>query len=195
VGFDVREFNSSDENRLREFWTVAQDCWLKLYGSYYPTAAAINGHNPAGGCFFSMSCEYRVMVPKSKIGLSGARLGIAMPLPIILAMQSVLTPRNTELAITSGTLFTTEEALSIGLIDEIAEDKTDAIRKCVAFLDRFKKIPPNARASTKLVLRKKHLDEIANNRKRDVDEFVAAVTSPEAKQSFEFFLDPSKKKQ
>ncbi|KAG5675602.1 hypothetical protein PVAND_005494 [Polypedilum vanderplanki] len=195
VGFDVREFNSSDENRLREFWTVVQDCWLKLYGSYYPTAAAITGHNPAGGCFFSMSCEYRVMVSKSKIGLSGARLGIAIPLPIILSMRSILSPHATELAITTGKLFTTEEALKIGLIDEIAEDKEDALRKCERFLDRFKKIPPNARALTKQAIRKKELDEIANNRKRDVDEFIAAVTSHEAKESFEIFLDPSKYKE
>lgn len=77
-----------DPKRIREFWRKAQDCWVKLFGSLYPTASAINGHNPAGlkifllkhlchekystaGCFFTMACEYRVMVPNSKIGLSG----------------------------------------------------------------------------------------------------------------------------
>lgn len=133
------------------------------------------------------------MVAKSKIGLSGARLGIAMPLPIILAMKSVLSSRATELAITSGTLFSTDEALNIGLIDEIADDKADAIRKCVAFLDRFKKIPPQARGITKQMIRKKEIDEIANNRQRDIDEFVAAVRSPEAQKQFEIFLNPSSK--
>lgn len=71
VGFDVRELYKPDLQRIREFWRVVQDCWLKLYGSLYPTAAAINGHNPAAGCFFTMACEYRVMLPNSKIGLSG----------------------------------------------------------------------------------------------------------------------------
>lgn len=29
-------------DRLKAFWTSLQDVWLKLYGSPYPTAAAIN---------------------------------------------------------------------------------------------------------------------------------------------------------
>lgn len=31
-----------DQERLRLFWSALQDVWLKLYGSSFPTAAAIN---------------------------------------------------------------------------------------------------------------------------------------------------------
>lgn len=31
-----------DPEKTRVFWTSLQDVWLKLYGSAFPTAAAIN---------------------------------------------------------------------------------------------------------------------------------------------------------
>lgn len=31
-----------DPERIKQFWTMLQEVWLKLYGSAYPTAAAIH---------------------------------------------------------------------------------------------------------------------------------------------------------
>ena len=107
------EMYKPDETRLREFWTTLQDVWLKLYGSSFPTAAAINGHSPAGGCLLSMCCEYRVMLPKFTIGLNETQLGIVAPSWFQATMKNILPPRVTEMALTLGTMFTTEEALKV----------------------------------------------------------------------------------
>lgn len=56
-----------------------------------------------------------------------------------------------EKALTLGTLFTTDEALKVGLIDEIAQDKTECLLKCEKFLLKFKNISPIAREYSKLV--------------------------------------------
>lgn len=77
-----------------------------------------------------------------------------MPAPIIKTMQSILSTRQSEIAILNGTLFTTEEALKVGLVDEIASDKSDAIIKCEKYLNRLKRIPPNARGKTKQNIRR-----------------------------------------
>lgn len=68
------------------------------------------------------------------------------------------------MALTLGTLFTTEEALKIGLIDEIAKDKTELIQKCESFIGKFKKIPPIARMHTKQV---KIINSRITNHKRE----------------------------
>lgn len=40
----------------------------------------MQGHSPAGGCLFAMSCDYRVMVgPNYTIGLNETKLGIVAP--------------------------------------------------------------------------------------------------------------------
>lgn len=113
AGLDIMEMFKPDETRLREFWTTLQDVWLKLYGSSFPTAAAINGHSPAGGCLLSMCCEYRVMLPKFTIGLNETQLGIVAPSWFQATMKNILPPRTTEMALTLGTMFTTEEALNV----------------------------------------------------------------------------------
>lgn len=73
------EMYKPDPEKVKLFWSTLQEVWLQLYGSTYPTAAAINGHSPAGGCLLALSCEYRVMCPKLTIGLNETRLGIMAP--------------------------------------------------------------------------------------------------------------------
>lgn len=36
------EMYKPQPEKLNRFWTTLQDVWLKLYGSGFPTAAAIN---------------------------------------------------------------------------------------------------------------------------------------------------------
>lgn len=166
-----------DQKRVREFWRSLQDCWIKLYGSPFPTAAAINGHSPAGGCLFAMSCEYRVMLPKYTIGLNETQLGIIAPTWFMATMRNTIPSRVAEMALTLGKLFTTEEALKIGLIDEIAKDKEEAIKKCENFIQKYQKIPSLARSLTKQQCRKNEIKELEDNRDADVELFVEVITN------------------
>lgn len=188
------EMYKPEAERLREFWSTLQDVWLKLYGSPFPTAAAINGHAPAGGCLLAMCCEYRIMLPKYTIGLNETQLGIVAPSWFMATMKNTISSRTAEMALTLGTLFTTEEALKIGLIDEIAVDKADALAKSEAFLNRFKKIPPIARGLTKQSFRNAAIQELELNRSTDVDLFAATVVNPIVQQSLGLYIEALKKK-
>lgn len=188
------EMYKPDPARLRDFWSTLQDVWLKLYGSPFPTAAAINGHSPAGGCLLAMCCEYRVMLPNFNIGLNETQLGIVAPSWFMATMKNVLPLRTAEMALTLGTLFPTDEALRIGLIDEIAADKADAIAKCEKFLTRFKKIPTLARSLTKQHFRIKDIQALEDNRVADIDMFEATVQNPKVQQSLEMYIEALKNK-
>lgn len=183
-----------DPARMRDFWSTLQDVWLKLYGSPFATAAAINGHAPAGGCLLAMSCEYRVMLPKFTIGLNETQLGIMAPTWFIATMRNTVSSRVAEAALTAGTLFTTEEALKAGMIDEIGLDKADALTRCETFLGRFKKISPVARALTKQQFRLKEIRELEDNRAADIDNFVAATNNPKVQQSLGLYIEALKKR-
>lgn len=159
-----------------------------MYGSTYPTAAAINGHAPAGGCFLATCCEYRVMAPNFKIGLNEVHLGVPVPFMVQAAMRNVLSQRKAELALTLGTLFSTAEALKVGLIDEIAADKNEAIVKCEQFLEQFSKIPAEARAITKQAFRAKDTQPLEEIREIDVQQFVASVNQESVQKVIEVYL-------
>ncbi|KAF5304090.1 hypothetical protein FQA39_LY01875 [Lamprigera yunnana] len=153
AGLDFAELLKPDKKRFRQFWDALLHVWIKLYGSSFPTVAIINGHSPAGGCLLSLCCEYRVMVDNYKLGLNETQLGITVPDWLSKAMSNCIGARNTELALTSGRLFSTKEALDINLIDEIAADKEDAMKKTLKFLEVFKATSPMARAYIKNKLR------------------------------------------
>lgn len=194
AGLDIMEMYKPKQERMKQFWSTLQDVWFKLYGSPFPTVAVINGHSPAGGCLLAMCCEYRVMLPNFSIGLNETQLGIVAPTWFQATMRNTLSRREAELALTLGTLFSTDEALKVGLIDEVAASKEEGIAKATSFLDCFKKISPQARSMTKQALRSKDIMELEDNRSQDVDLFVYAVTQPKVQKGLEMYLESLKKK-
>lgn len=188
AGLDIMEMHKPDPERFKQFWYALQDVWMKLYGSPFPTAAAINGHAPAGGCLLSMCCEYRVMVKNFNIGLNETQLGIVAPIWFIKTMLNTISIRDTELALTTGRLFKTDEALEIGLIDEMATDKADALKKANDFFKRFEMIPPIARVYTKDSLRGSDIEDLKKNREKDAQTTLSLITQPKVQQGLEFYL-------
>uniref|UniRef100_A0A182Q126 Enoyl-CoA delta isomerase 1, mitochondrial n=1 Tax=Anopheles farauti TaxID=69004 RepID=A0A182Q126_9DIPT len=194
AGLDIMEMYKPNQDRLREFWSTLQDVWFKLYGSPFPTAAAINGHAPAGGCLLSLCCEYRVMCPNYTIGLNETQLGIVAPTWFQASLRNTISRRESELALTLGKMYTTDEALKVGLVDEVAENKEKALEQATNFLNRFRKISPLARAMTKQALRSKDIVELEDNRSQDIDLFVYAVNQPSVQKGLEVYLESLKKK-
>ncbi|KAI4471539.1 enoyl-coa hydratase-related [Holotrichia oblita] len=155
AGLDILEMYKPKPERANAFWTSLQDTWITIFNTPYPTVAAINGHSPAGGCLLSLACEYRVMVNNYTIGLNETKLGIVAPFWFVASMKNTISNRESELALTSGRLYKTDEAFKVGLVDETAENKEDALAKAEKFFSRFDAVNPIARFLTKQELRGK----------------------------------------
>lgn len=188
------EMYKPDQERLKSFWSTLQDTWIALYGTTFPTAAAINGHSPAGGCLIAMSCEYRVMLPNFSIGLNETQLGIVAPPWFVAAMRNTISQRMTELSLTQGTMYKTDQALAIGLVDEVANDKAEAIAKCEAFISKFARIPPLARTLTKQRLRGDDIQKLEDSKANDLENFLFFVNQPKVQKGLELYLESLKKK-
>lgn len=110
-------------------------------------------------------------------------------------MLNVISKREAEKALTLGTMFSTDHALQIGLIDEVASDKADALERCRKFLLQFAKIPPTARAAIKKNLRNKELSALENNRERDFQFVFAYMNSANVQKSLKAYVDAAKTKE
>ncbi|XP_075978497.1 enoyl-CoA delta isomerase 1, mitochondrial-like [Anticarsia gemmatalis] len=195
AGLDIMEMYKPDIKRAETFWTTLQEVWIKLFGSNFVSAAAINGHAPAGGCLLSMSCEYRVMVGgKFTIGLNETALGIVAPKWFMDTMTNTIPQREAEFALTTARMFSVDEALKVGLIDETASDKADSVDKCKKFIKKFDRIPPLARAITKQKIRQGPLAWMNKNRAADTQEFLAFLQNPKVQQSLDMYIQSLKKK-
>ncbi|XP_034939747.1 enoyl-CoA delta isomerase 1, mitochondrial-like isoform X2 [Chelonus insularis] len=194
-GLDIMEMYKPDMKRARQFWEELQETWLTLYGLGIPTAAAINGACPAGGCLMAMSCEYRVFVNgKHTMGLNETKLGIVAPTWFKDVYISTIGYRRAELALLQGALFLPQQALEINLVDEIASNKEDALTKCQKFIDSFSKIPAIGRRATKLSLRDGIMNKLKKNRESDVNVFLKYLENPFVQKGLDLYIQSLKKK-
>ncbi|KAL7741641.1 hypothetical protein ACLKA6_019408 [Drosophila palustris] len=188
AGLDINEMYKPDKERARMLWLTLQDVWASLYGSKLPTAAAINGHAPAGGCLLATCCEYRVMLPKFSIGLNEPMLGIVQPIFCMFNFLNVLPRRLAERSLNQGKIFNTEEALRIGLVDDVANSKEEALAKCVEFIGSFDKVNPVARSQSKLQFRAANLQQFEKQRGKDLETFVSFINNPKMQEELGIYL-------
>jgi len=194
AGLDITEFYNPNPDRLAKFWTTLQDTWLTLYTTPFPTVAVINGHSPAGGCLFSMSCDYRVMVgPMYSIGLNETKLGIVAPKWFQDTMVAVIGQRKAEISLTTGRMYTTDEALQIGLVDESVPDTDSALIQGKQFLNNFKRISPWAYKMTKNIGRQPVVQWLIDNKQEDLDFVMKFMQSPSVQTSLGNYLQSLKK--
>ena len=180
AGLDLSELHNPKESRLREFWSTFQEFYIRMYGSTVTTAAAITGHSPAGGTLVAMCCDYRAMHGGDKrytIGLNETTFGLAAPGWLAGLMVSTIGQRKAERALLPGTLFSANEALSIGLVDDVAPSADETFEMCRNYLLSLSKSYASARAMSKGLIRKPAIEALRKNFDEDVDLYVKLIMS------------------
>lgn len=134
------------------------------------------------------------MLPKFTIGLNETKLGIVAPKWFMTTFLSVLPRLEAERALNQGRMFTTEEALKVGLVDEVANSKEEAVAKCVEFIGSFAKVNPLARSLTKIQLRAAELKELEDERQKDLEKFIFFINQPAVQKGLGIYIESLKKK-
>ena len=105
--------------------------WFTLYSCPKPIAAAIGGHAPAGGCMIALTTDYRVMQHgKFNIGLNESKFGLVAPFFLRENYVATIGQRKAEHALLTGLLYSPQEALGMGMVDELAHTKEEVKVKC-----------------------------------------------------------------
>lgn len=134
------------------------------------------------------------MVENYKIGINEILVGVTVPRIIVELMKTIIAAKEAERTLLFGTIYSAQDALKIGMVDELATDKNDSIAKCEAYLMKFNAIPPQARNNTKQLSRQSLLDYMRTQREKDLEEFVASVMNEEAQHVIKKYLESLKKK-
>jgi 3,2-trans-enoyl-CoA isomerase len=194
AGLDIMEMYNPKPERVREFWKALQNFWMKLYVSPLATVAAINGHSPAGGCLIALSCDHRIMAsgPYS-IGLNETLLGIVAPFWFMDSMKNVVGHREAERALQLGRLYSADEALKVGLVDEVVPE-TAVVQHAKEELVSWLQVPGHARQLTKLALRKPTVDQLVARQEEDIATFIKFVSKDAIQKSLAKYLEALKRK-
>ena len=138
VGLDLIELYNYNEAEIKQFWHD----FLKMVSVFTafkkPVISAISGHSPAGGCVLAICSDYRIMAEgKYIIGLNEVPVGIIVPDSIFHVYAFWLGKANAYRFLLEGKLMRSEEALQVGLVDELVDGKaliTAAERKMKQYL-------------------------------------------------------------
>ena len=121
-GLDVPYLMSQDRAGLAACWSLFFEAARALARSPVPVAAAIAGHNPAGGCVLALCCDFRVMARGPfRIGLNETQVGLIVPDAIQYLMRRVAGTHRAEQLIVAGAMVESEQALAYGIVDDLAD--------------------------------------------------------------------------
>lgn len=170
------------------------DLTLKLYGSRLITIAALNGHSMAGGALMAVTADYRVMAEGSyRIGLNETQIGLFLPSYLKQMVENVIGSKATARALQLSLVFTSAEACKLGLVEEVTpmdQVMTAARREVKQWLE----IPDSARASMKMELRRKVIQEMINRKEEDAKTFASTMASPEFQMRLRSIVNNMKRK-
>ena len=120
AGLDLVELYNYNEEEAKDFWKLFLNFTANLVSFKKPIVAAISGHSPAGGCVLALACDYRVMAEGQYIiGLNEVPVGITVPNSIFNLYAFWIGQAHAHRSLLEGKLFSPEEALQIGLVDEV----------------------------------------------------------------------------
>jgi methylglutaconyl-CoA hydratase len=137
------------EQNLQDSETMVR-LFRALYEFPKVTIAAVNGAAIAGGTGLALLCDFTLAVPEAKFGYTEVRIGFVPAIVSTFLLRQVGEKQARDLLLT-GRLFGAEEALRMGLVNEIVapEKLTTRARDLAALL--MENSPASLRATKKLL--------------------------------------------
>jgi enoyl-CoA hydratase/carnithine racemase len=181
-GLDLVSLAGYDRNSMEQFMLRFAAAVWALYGLEKPLVAAISGAAVAGGCILALTADHRVLRRSAPIGLNEVKVGVPLPWTVtVLLRGAVSAPALGRIALL-GRNFTDEEALSVGLADELGPAGDSFEGACLARLDEFADKDARALATTKRWLREPLIEEMKEHEPEKVRAFLDGWFSPGTQQ-------------
>jgi 3-hydroxyacyl-CoA dehydrogenase/enoyl-CoA hydratase/3-hydroxybutyryl-CoA epimerase len=134
AGADLKTLlQAAKTGEMRGFIERGQQTFNRLANLKIPTVAAIHGASAGGGYEVALACDYRVASddPATRIGLPETSLGLLPAWGGCTRLPRLIGAEEAAEVILKGKLYSAQEALKLGLVDEIAprDQLLDVARK------------------------------------------------------------------
>ena len=153
AGLDLTSLQSMNGKSAAEHTADAERI-ARLFRTLYelpkPTIAVVQGAAIAGGTGIATICDFTLAAPGAKFGYTEVRIGFVPALVSAFLTLQIGDKRTRELLLT-GRLFTSEEALGLGLVNEVGKLEEMA-RRTRELVEVLKTNSPESMAATKRLL-------------------------------------------
>jgi enoyl-CoA hydratase len=119
AGADIKEMNERDAITMFKYIGRFQDVFTRLERLSKVTIAAINGYALGGGCELAMACDLRICADNSQLGQPEILLGVIPGAGGTQRLTRLVGVGRAKEIIYTGRFVPAEEALAIGLVNEV----------------------------------------------------------------------------
>ena len=186
AGADIKYMSALDVEQAKEWGALGHEAGRLLETMPKPTIAAINGFALGGGCELALACDIRVSSSRAKLGQPEVNLGIIPGWGGTQRLARVCGLGVAKELIFTGRTVDAEEALRIGLVNEVSDPVLDRARETAQLLAT--KSPVALRIMKQLANRALGGDH-ASNLAAEVDSFGELFTSEDAKEGLAAFVE------
>ena len=193
AGLNLKEVVSLEGAAMETFLRKLDTVMATLFMHPAPTVALVNGHAIAGGCIMAAACDYRVLVEgTSRMGVPELAVGVPFPTLPFEIVRARVPPAAFRDLVFSGRMVLPQEAVALGLADEIAPHDVLLARAQQA-ADRLAAIPAVTFALTKRTFAEPLLARIRAAAPLN-DEVVAAWADEGVQQHVRAYLEKALRK-
>lgn len=156
AGVDLFRMTNEGAEYVDRFVPAFTRMYLDLFSLPKPLVVAANGHAIAGGCIFTLCGDYRLMAAGTgRIGIPEFLVGVPFPAAVIEIVRFAVAPQHLQSLMYTGRTVLPEEALRLGMIDEISESLPS---RAAEVASQLAALPPAAFQLAKRQLRDKAID-------------------------------------
>ena len=121
AGADIKEMQTMSYTDMVDRAAVIQECFKAVAHIPKPTIAAITGYALGAGCELAMCADFRIVGSDAKLGQPEILLGVIPGAGGSQRLPRLVGPAKAKDLIFSGRMVDADEALAIGLVDEVVE--------------------------------------------------------------------------
>jgi enoyl-CoA hydratase len=188
AGVDLFRVLDGGETYLAAFLPAMARLFEAVLTLPKPVVAAVNGHAIAGGCIIAAACDHRVMsFGGGRIGVPELAVGVPFPALPFEIVRARVTPAAMRSLVYSGRVVQAEEALGLGLVDEVV-DASALLDRARHAAEHLASIPPITFRLTKRTFVQPILDRVRAAAPIN-DDVIAAWRTPEVQSRIRAYLD------
>jgi enoyl-CoA hydratase/carnithine racemase len=190
AGADIGEFaaRSGDPAWRRANQAAIRAAQLALARASIPSIAVIDGDCVGGGCGLALACDFRIASPRSRFGITPAKLGLVYPLHDTRLLIDAVGPVEAKRMLFTADLLGADDALAIGLVTDLSDPPMAAAD---ALVGRMLAVSGDSQRWVKATIRR-ILDGATDDDVESMALFDQAFTGPDFREGVAAFLERRK---
>jgi enoyl-CoA hydratase len=155
AGVDLFRLTQAGDEYVDRFVPALTRLMLDLFSFPKPLVVAANGHAIAGGTIITLTADYRLIAAgNARMGIPELLVGVPFPAAVLEIIRFAVPPQHIQSLIYTARTVQSDEALSLGLIDEIVRAES-LMERATEMATHLASLPTQAFQMAKRQLRDK----------------------------------------